>query len=1315
MDTTVVSAWQALVRTVAPSRALHLLRNRTAVGDPQWAARVGHMALLPSRVTIFAVASNRTVTPLVSGSSIDDIRYTPEALQDPGWLTNFDVAISKGMGCRLTDPQLVSTALAADWIVAVGITNDTAPDALSALMTDAIANGSFEFLDQETPTNNSTGTSSGLAQPRADIPAFLARATPSEQGLLDASVEQSTDSFSEALQIPPAVTRNAPGAADASLEDARAMLYVVGPVLFDSVAQGVVDWHGLDEDRVLDFFAQSIAARGTLPPTRFGKNPYGVLPITSVNDLEPSAFDTADEARIDALIKKYLTATRDSLLDPSRAPPPVIAPGDPDVAAKLGEILKLNSVSRRVDVADTGTDSTKALRCAYVTGADWNPSDYLQSLRTKPLRQLPDPDESDPAPPLLYRLARLSLQKNVVLPVVMNGTTSAQLSLRTMRAPGADPIQDARRNLVLATSAISVANGAVLTGIGTDVAAAIRRMSARLVQGLARLADVAARPDGAARLEILLMETIDLFQHRVDAWATGLAYRRIVRRRRAGRTGLNAGYYGMLGRLRPTSATGGTDGYIQAPSLGQAATAALLRSANLRHAKGPFAIDLSSGRVRRAEYYLDLLRKGLSLAEALGHAGERFLHQARRDDLIFPLRQELPFRNVNDGSSLEIRLFDGLAFLDADVATFPTDAQSTLNNLKTALADDLDTLSDLVLAEAVHQRSQGNAAAANAWLQVLSGQPVPGSPAIVRTVRSGQASSHRLAWLLDPSAAGSGARALAEPALAALAANAIAGFQGCSAIVEIAGAAAAPVRISARLATDLGLEPIDLLIGGESELRLRAFNFALRSWARDAQLQQSLGPLPHENIVSFLAQSRPMTLRTDDGTPPAASLIQRATSLRGIVQQARVLDTGDLNAAARPDQSLTDAVAAQLVAESGVLLATRANALAARISADTATARSTLSQFLFKARNYRNSVDNALAPSELALRFAEVEVARNPFDDALVGVSRYGEPSALRIFATGEVALGPEVFAPVFASLLNRLDAKAARLKAAAQAAAASFPDASAARRVVAALKDALQGALDGEAFPILPVVRKRPETTVEADFTSGAAVQDSLAEWAPLRTRVRNASTFGSTMPTLQAFAVTEAATTTNDPDGDTRPENEAPKPRFFGTFLADKTFAAGATLYAGLVIDEWAEQRPSRSQTTGIAINYDSPQSEAPNCLLLCEPPTGDVTAWSESLAAQMVAETISWMKIRALPAQRRLSPGGQLPQINQVPFKPAAGPAPGPGTRRVPTQNLFHVVPGNLTVAEGAFFVAAAGQPTGLAATGAQEISRLSRTEE
>jgi hypothetical protein len=291
--------------------------------------------------------------------------------------------------------------------------------------------------------------------------------------------------------------------------------------------------------------------------------------------------------------------------------------------------------------------------------------------------------------------------------------------------------------------------------------------------------------------------------------------------------------------------------------------------------------------------------------------------------------------------------------------------------------------------------------------------------------------------------------------------------------------------------------------------------------------------------------------------------------------------------------------------------------------------------------------------------------------------------------------------------VLDRLDAKAGDLNAAAQAAAAPPADAAAARRAVAALTRALQGALDGEALPILPVIGKRAETTAEANFNSGSAIAGALAEWIPQRALVRNAAAVVATLANVRAFAVTDAATTTGDPDGDTRPETEAPRPHFFGTFIADRTWVAGAASYSGLVIDEWAEQRPSRSQTTGLAINYDSPQSEAPNCLLLCEPPTGDVTAWDEQRAASMVAETIAWMKVRALPAQRRLTPGGSLPQINQVPFKPGARD----GTRRIPTAPLVRF-PGAL---DGVFVAAAAGQPAGLAATGAREISRLSRTEE
>src|SRR5262249_34008744 len=194
--------------------------------------------------------------------------------------------------------------------------------------------------------------------------------------------------------------------------------------------------------------------------------------------------------------------------------------------------------------------------------------------------------------------------------------------------------------------------------------------------------------------------------------------------------------------------------------------------------------------------------------------------------------------------------------------------------LQAALSEDLDTLADLVLAEAVHQRAYGHAGAANAWLQVLSGQPVPGDPAVVRTVRSGHASSHRVAWLLDPAAAGTAARAIAEPALAALAVAAFDGFQSADVAVEISTPETTPAAtVPPRRAADLGLEPIDLLIGGESEVRLRALNFTLRRWSRDAGLQRELGPLPHENLQSWLARQRPMVVRMDG----AAALIQRAT------------------------------------------------------------------------------------------------------------------------------------------------------------------------------------------------------------------------------------------------------------------------------------------------------------------------------------------------------------------------------------------------------------------------------------------------------
>src|SRR5690606_30970189 len=88
-------------------------------------------------------------------------------------------------------------------------------------------------------------------------------------------------------------------------------------------------------------------------------------------------------------------------------------------------------------------------------------------------------------------------------------------------------------------------------------------------------------------------------------------------------------------------------GFIHAPSMTHAATAALLRNAHLGASgvpqqNGPFAIDLSSRRLRDATWLLDGVRQGQPLSALLGYRIERRLHELKLDKYIRPLRQLAP-------------------------------------------------------------------------------------------------------------------------------------------------------------------------------------------------------------------------------------------------------------------------------------------------------------------------------------------------------------------------------------------------------------------------------------------------------------------------------------------------------------------------------------------------------------------------------------------------------------------------------------------------------------------------------------------------
>lgn len=394
----------------------------------------------------------------------------------------------------------------------------------------------------------------------------------------------------------------------------------------------------------------------------------------------------------------------------------------------------------------------------------------------------------------------------------------------------------------------------------------------------------------------LLHQTLDLCTHRLDAWLTSLAYKRLLGMRTRQLTGTHVGAYGFVENLVPletgpsiavleffnsvvapeeivarikddpnigTSGKGRgigpdlsrkiisardalpgkqfhslaqigeirgvgrdtfhdilhtfvnlSEGYVHAPSAGQAATAAVLHNAFLTHADSnaergnPYCINLHSERVRRASRILQGMREGQTLGALLGYQFERWLPPMLRR-YIDNFRREYPTisehgaapaatpvetvaaRNVVDGASLARRWQaltiddDGTALSRPSVNTAfasgsPIAAEhgDPLAIELDRLVDTLDAVGDVLITEAVHQAVQGNYERSGAALDAASGNGYPPELASMATPISGKYVGHRVCMLfpVDSDAATGatvdddpliGPRAKAEPRLAA--------------------------------------------------------------------------------------------------------------------------------------------------------------------------------------------------------------------------------------------------------------------------------------------------------------------------------------------------------------------------------------------------------------------------------------------------------------------------------------------------------------------------------------------------------------------
>ncbi|HVW64599.1 MAG TPA: hypothetical protein VHB01_06250, partial [Nitrosospira sp.] len=427
-----------------------------------------------------------------------------------------------------------------------------------------------------------------------------------------------------------------------------------------------------------------------------------------------------------------------------------------------------------------------------------------------------------------------------------------------------------------------------------------------------------------ARLERLLAEHLDCCAYRLDAWTMGLLGFQLASMRHASaaeaagpvgnaeggqtaaepradwRKGIYLGAYGWLENVRPENrelaavtlseeldeifnkqqpagqnvplfSDSSNEGYIHAPSVNHAVTAAVLRNGYIANATPAqpdlLKVNLSSERVRLALGIIEGIRNGQSLAALLGYQFERGLHDryafAESDQFIYPLRSVFPLytraEDIPEGTSIEAvqarNVVNGLDLLrrvkNADTTNrkypfgFPPSKLPPANPAQQAVLDaevdrllDLyDALADLAIAEGVHQVVMGNYDRAAATLDAYSQATFPPVPEVVQTPRSGIALTHRVGLQLDtdiPIVPSDNPRTRAEPALNRWAATLLPDDARLGCRVGYVDPATGNPQVIHVTQADLGLQALDLIyimrpenLEARSELedRIRDFVF----------------------------------------------------------------------------------------------------------------------------------------------------------------------------------------------------------------------------------------------------------------------------------------------------------------------------------------------------------------------------------------------------------------------------------------------------------------------------------------------------------
>jgi hypothetical protein len=764
------------------------------------------------------------------------------------------------------------------------------------------------------------------------------------------------------------------------------------------------------------------------------------------------------------------------------------------------------------------------------------------------------------------------------------------------------------------------------------------------LQGLLAIV-VNQRVDPEAELGRLLRETLGLSLYRIDAWVTAIAAQRLAEKRRARPAGAQLGGYGWLLDLsrsdyRPSQ------GFIHAPSMQHAASAAVLRSGWSAYgtAKGetPLSVDLSSAQVRGAQWVLDGVRNGQDLAELLGARLERYLHDALLDEWIDDIREAaLAARGIDRpptaivdgllaarGFSRAERTDEEEAFRQAVMtATEPTAPDPDENKRRAKVraqlrkvAGDLDAVADLTMAQAVHSLLQDNAEAASAALSVTGGGDTAVPPIdVTSTERGAQLVSHRVVamWRGKESASTGSPLAALEPRLIGWLEQLLPSADRVVADRTITDPTTGSVVHTTLRLSELGVSSVDaaLLAGAAPDQARSRLGRAVVAAAATAVEPGSAveidlaaprsavgGDLSVDELgligaalLDVLGRARPLT---------AADLVLPDVDVSGVLTDADDLGTR---------VSALETTLRQLIEDLSGDLATRVVALVRCATLGVAKSVAAIEA---------GAAGEAIDPvrTELKRRLLVVdEIPRVPVPKLPARPPRPGGGPGLP---------GPKGPPPVEEAPRDPVEEAIARLRR-----------------------------LGGAALPILPLFTPVADPGRVASATSEerqAQVADAGRSW--LRQYGRARPDLGAAVEllllaesasgrSLDPFGLAELPHRQGDWAAVDLPADDDDRLSIVALTGTD-ALGIDAGPVAGLVFDSWADAIPRGEQQTGVAVHFDAPTARPPQAVLLSV--VDGERGFGEEEVADQLLHTIELAKLRSVDPRALGAVGHYLPTV-------------------------------------------------------------------